>query len=102
MIIDCPKARADLLRSQTAHFQPDGDHAPIDSDQAPYGRMLPGIRGLRLDVTGVRAKFKYDDRKPAGQRTDIARRLTERGTGLDGPTATQQLRRPDRIGTWKT
>ncbi|MFD3326583.1 FMN-binding negative transcriptional regulator [Streptomyces sp. NPDC058701] len=101
-IIDDRKAKAELLRSQMAHFQPDGDHAPIDPDQAPYGRMLPGIRGLRLNVTDVRAKFKYDDHKPAEQRTDIARRLTERGTGLDGPTATQQLRRLDRIGTWKT
>ncbi|MBP0932450.1 FMN-binding negative transcriptional regulator [Streptomyces sp. KCTC 0041BP] len=101
-IIDDPKAKANLLRSQMAHFQPDGDHAPIDPDQAPYGRMLPGIRGLRLDVTDVRAKFKYDDHKPAEQRTDIARRLTERGTGLDGPTATQQLRRLDRLSTWKT
>lgn len=63
--------------------------------------MLPGIRGLRLNVTGVQAKFKYDDHKPAEQRADIARHLTDRGTGLDAPTATQQLRRLDRIGTWK-
>ncbi|WP_240799922.1 hypothetical protein [Streptomyces sp. A1277] len=36
--------------------------------------MLPGIRGLRLAVTEVRAKFKYDDHKPVGQRTNTARR----------------------------
>ncbi|WP_405658441.1 FMN-binding negative transcriptional regulator [Streptomyces sp. NBC_01166] len=100
-IIDEPAAKADLLRRQMAHFQPEGDHAPIEPDQAPYGRMLPGIRGLRLNVTGVQAKFKYDDHKPAEQRADIARHLTDRGTGLDAPTATQQLRRLDRIGTWK-
>ncbi|MFD5514848.1 hypothetical protein [Streptomyces sp. NPDC127066] len=29
------------------------------------------------------------------------RRLTERGTGLDTPTAARQLRRPDRIAPWK-
>ncbi|MGX1885360.1 FMN-binding negative transcriptional regulator [Streptomyces sp. NPDC055287] len=101
-IIDDPKAKADLLSSQMAHFQPEGDHAPTEADQPPYGRMLPGIRGLRLDVTEVRAKFKYDDHKPVEQRTDIARRLTERGTDLDAPTANQQLRRLDRIGTWKS
>ncbi|WP_239081813.1 hypothetical protein [Streptomyces sp. SID9727] len=84
------------------HFQPDGDHAPIDPDQPPCGRRLPGIRGLCLDVTEVRAKFKYDDHKPVEQRTDTARRLTERGTALDGPTAAQQLRRLDRLGTWKS
>ncbi|MEU9361243.1 FMN-binding negative transcriptional regulator [Streptomyces sp. NPDC048301] len=101
-VVDEPEAKAELLRRQMAHFQPDGDHARIDPDQPPYGRMLPGIRGLRLDVTEVRAKFKYDDHKPAEQRTDTARRLTERGTALDVPTAAQQLRRLDRIGTWKS
>lgn len=100
-IVDEPSAKAELLSRQMAHFQPDGDHAPIDPDQPPYGRMLPGIRGLHLDVTEVRAKFKYDDHKPVEQRTDTARRLTERGTALDVPTAAQQIRRLDRIGTWK-
>ncbi|MFD8607215.1 FMN-binding negative transcriptional regulator [Streptomyces globisporus] len=101
-IVDDPAAKTELLRRQMAHFQPEGDHAPIDPDQPPYGRMLPGIRGLRLDVTEVRAKFKYDDHKPVEQRTDTARRLTERGTALDAPTAAQQLRRLDRVGTWKS
>ncbi|MGW7268242.1 FMN-binding negative transcriptional regulator [Streptomyces sp. NPDC054842] len=100
-IIDEPEAKAELLRHQMAHFQPDGDHASISVDQPPYGRMLPGIRGLRLTVTDVRAKFKYDDHKPLDQRTDTARRLTERGTGLDASTAAQQRRRLDRVGTWK-
>ncbi|WP_333734141.1 FMN-binding negative transcriptional regulator [Streptomyces sp. IBSBF 3010] len=100
-IIDEPEAKAALLRRQMAHFQPDGDHAPIDPGRPPYGRMLPGIRGLRLDVAEVRAKFKYDDHKPVEQRTDTAHRLTERGTALDAPTAAQQLRRLDRVGTWK-
>ncbi|MFG2635708.1 FMN-binding negative transcriptional regulator [Streptomyces sp. NPDC048362] len=88
-IVDDPEAKAELLRRQMAHFQP------------AYGRMLPGIRGLRLDVTEVRAKFKYDDHKPVEQRTAIARRLAERGQGQDAPTAKQQIRRLDRIGPWK-
>ncbi|WP_415923907.1 hypothetical protein [Streptomyces sp. ID05-47C] len=73
-------------------------HAPVD--QPPYGRMLPGIRGLRLEVTDVRAKFKHDDHKPVEHRAAAADRLTARGHG-DAPTAGQQLRRLDRIGTWK-
>lgn len=100
-IVDDPEAKADLLRRQLAHFQPDGDHAPVAVDQPPYGRMLPGIRGLRLDVRHVTAKFKYDDHKPAEHRTDVAERLTDRGRGLDIPAAAQQRRRLDRIGTWK-
>ncbi|MEV4331904.1 FMN-binding negative transcriptional regulator [Streptomyces sp. NPDC049597] len=100
-IVDDPEAKAELLRHQLAHFQPDGDHAPVAVDQPPYGRMLSGIRGLRLEVTEVRAKFKYDDNKPVEHRTTVADHLTERGQGLDVPSALQQRRRLDRVGTWK-
>ncbi|MGW8374975.1 hypothetical protein ACWG0Q_04210 [Actinacidiphila sp. SB3-2] len=62
--------------------------------------MLSGIRGLRLEVAGVRAKFKCDDQKPAEHRSGVAGRLAERGRGLDAPAAHQQRRRLDRIGTW--
>ncbi|MGV9345850.1 FMN-binding negative transcriptional regulator [Streptomyces spiralis] len=100
-IVDDPEAKAELLRRQLAHFQPDGDHAPVAVGRPPYGRMLSGIRGLRLQVTDVRAKFKYDDHKPVEHRAAVADRLIERGQGLDAPTAHQQLRRLDRIGPWK-
>ncbi|MGY4926567.1 FMN-binding negative transcriptional regulator [Streptomyces sp. 900105755] len=101
-IVDDPEAKAELLRRQLAHFQPDGDHAPVAVDQPPYGRILSGIRGLRLEVTDVRAKFKYDDHKPVEHRSAVAERLTERGQGLDTPAARQQLRRLDRIGPWNS
>ncbi|MER6274133.1 FMN-binding negative transcriptional regulator [Streptomyces sp900105755] len=101
-IVDDPEAKAELLRRRLAHFQPDGDHAPVAVDQPPYGRMLSGIRGLRLEVTDVRAKFKYDDHKPVEHRSTVAERLTERGHGLDVPAARQQLRRLDRIGPWNS
>ncbi|WP_326771753.1 FMN-binding negative transcriptional regulator [Streptomyces sp. NBC_01445] len=97
-IVDTPEAKAELLRRQLAHFQPNGDHALVAVDQPPYGRMLSGIRGLRLDVTEVRAKFKYDDNKPAEHRTAVADRLVARGQALDVPTAGQQRRRLDRTG----
>ncbi|MER7050821.1 MULTISPECIES: FMN-binding negative transcriptional regulator [unclassified Streptomyces] len=100
-IVDDPEAKAGLLRRQMAHFQPDGDHAPIEADQAPYGRMLPGIRGLKLAVTEVRAKFKYDDHKPVEHRATVADRLTDRRQPLDEPTARQQRRRLARVGPWK-
>ncbi|MCP9963245.1 FMN-binding negative transcriptional regulator [Streptomyces somaliensis] len=100
-IVDDPEAKAELLRRQLAHFQPDGDHAPVAPDRPPYGRMLPGIRGLRLEVVEVRAKFKYDDHKPVEHRTAVADRLTARGRDLDAPAGLQQRRRLDRIGPWK-
>ncbi|MDX6351187.1 MAG: transcriptional regulator [Streptomyces sp.] len=61
--------------------------------------MLSGIRGLRLQVTDVQAKFTYDD-EPVEHRTAVAGHLAERGQGLDVPAA-RQRRRLDRIGTWK-
>ncbi|WP_037852540.1 FMN-binding negative transcriptional regulator [Streptomyces sp. NRRL S-340] len=100
-IVDDPEAKAALLRHQMAHFQPEGDHAPVEAGRAPYGRLLSGIRGLRLEVGEVRAKFKYDDHKPVGHRTAVAGRLTERGRGLDVPAARGQLRRLGRVGPWK-
>lgn len=99
-VVDDPEAKAELLRRQMAHFQPDGDHAAVEADRPPYGRMLSGIRGLRLDVTAAVAKFKYDDQKPVEHRTSVADRLTARGDGLDVPAARQQRRRLDRIGPW--
>lgn len=101
-IVDDPEEKAELLRRQLAHFQPDGDHAPVAVGEPPYGRMLSGIRGLRLEVTDVRAKFKYDDHKSAEHRSTVAERLTERGQGLDVPTARRQLCRLDPIGPWKS
>ncbi|MFF7853882.1 FMN-binding negative transcriptional regulator [Streptomyces sp. NPDC007904] len=100
-IVDEPEAKAQLLRRQMAHFQPDGDHAPIDVHQPPYGRMLSGIRGLELDVVDVRAKFKYDDHKPVEHRGAVAAHLVERGQGLDAPAARRQSSRLDRVGPWK-
>jgi transcriptional regulator len=100
-VVDDPEAKAELLRSQMDHFQPDAGHPPVTVGRPPYGRMLSGIRGLRLEVTDVRAKFKYDDDKPVEHRAAVADHLTERGQGLDVAAAEQQRRRLDRIGPWK-
>ena len=100
-IIDDPAEKADLLARQLAHFQPDGDHPVVAVGAPPYGRMLSGIRGLRLEVTGVAAKFKYDDSNPTAHRAQAADRLEHRGTGRDVGAAAQQRRRLTRIGSWR-
>lgn len=91
-ILDDPAEKAALLRAQLGHFQPTGDHGPVEVDQPPYDRQLPGIRGIELTIVGVRAKFKYDDKKPDLQ-TEIAGKLNNRATGRDDAAARQQLRR---------
>jgi transcriptional regulator len=100
-IVDDPHEKAELLRRQLAHFQPDGGHAPVAVGQPPYGRMLSGIRGLRLQVESVVAKFKYDDHNPVAHRRAVAQRLDDRATGRDKQAASQQRRRTAAIGEWR-
>jgi transcriptional regulator len=92
-IVDDPQAKADLLHRQLAHFQPAGDYARVSPDAAPFGRMLPGIRGLRLEVTDVRAKFKYGGNKPRTTQQAVSGRLAQRDTPGDAAARTHQLRR---------
>lgn len=100
-VVDDPEHKAELLRRQLAHFQPAGDHALVAVGQPPYGRMLAGIRGLRLHVEHVAATFTYDDHNPDAHRTAVAQRLDARGEGRDRAAAAQQRRRLDQAGSWR-
>jgi transcriptional regulator len=100
-IVDDPYEKADLLRRQLAHFQPAGGHAPVAVGQPPYGRMLSGIRGLRLHIDTLTAKFKYDDHNPVAHREAVARRLDNRCLGRDKQAAAQQRRRLAAMGEWQ-
>ena len=64
--------------------------------------MVPGIRGIRLQILRVEAKFKYDDHNPVEHRERVIGYLHERANGMDVEAATQQRRRLDAIGDWKT
>lgn len=66
------RCKAEILTAQLADFQPEGRHATVAAGTAPYGRMLPGIRGVRLTVLRADAKFKYDDADPGTGRGDDA------------------------------
>ncbi|MEU8542273.1 FMN-binding negative transcriptional regulator [Streptomyces sp. NPDC048717] len=92
-VVDDPQEKAELLNRQVAHFQPEGGTAQVRTDEAPFGRMLPGIRALRLEVTGVRAKFKYAGNKPAAVRERVSVRLAERAGPGDAAARAHQLRR---------
>lgn len=100
-IVDDPQGKAEILAAQLADLQPEGRHGVMAADAGPYARMLPGIRGLRLAVLRVEAKFKYDDHKPVAHRERVIDRLEERGEGLDAAAAAQQQRRLAAIGDWE-
>ncbi|MER7396797.1 FMN-binding negative transcriptional regulator [Streptomyces sp. NPDC000151] len=92
-IVDDPEEKAELLRRQMAHFQPAGGSAPVTADGPPYGRMLSGIRALRLEVTEARAKFKYAGKKSREVQERIAQRLADRDGPRDAAARSHQLRR---------
>ena len=101
-VVDDPQGKVDILTAQLSDLQPDGGHARVAVDEPPYGRMLAGIRGIRLRILRVEAKFKYDDHNPIGHRERVIDRLHERGHGLDAGAATQQQHRLTTIGDWET
>lgn len=94
-IEDDPEGKAAILRRQLAHFEPDGGRTPVSATEDPDRRLLPGIRGLELTVTGVRAKFKFGGNKPLEQRERIAARFTERAGAGDAAVVDRLLRAGD-------
>jgi transcriptional regulator len=92
-LVDDPAEKAALLNRQVGHFQPEGGSARVAVGEAPYGRMLSGIRGLRLDVVAVRAKFKYAGHRTEEVRGRIAAGLTARGGPRDATAREHLLRR---------
>ncbi|WP_328883028.1 FMN-binding negative transcriptional regulator [Streptomyces sp. NBC_00299] len=92
-VVDDPAEKAELLNRQVGHFQPEGGSAEVAVGEAPFGRLLAGIRGLRLEVTGVRAKFKYAGRRTAEVQDRIAAKLADRAGPGDAAAREHLLRR---------
>ncbi|MFI0219532.1 FMN-binding negative transcriptional regulator [Streptomyces lydicus] len=92
-VVDDPEAKAALLRRQMGHFQPEGGSAPVTAGEAPYGRLLSGIRGLRLEVRDVHAKFKYGGKRSEAVQQRVSARLAERNGRGDAAAREHQQRR---------
>jgi transcriptional regulator len=88
VIVTDPAGVAEVLRIQLAALQPD---VPI-VDPAEHGAKLAAIRGLRIQVRDVRAKFKYGGNVDADHRAAVAARLARRGDPGDA-AAEAHLRR---------
>ncbi|WP_199433882.1 FMN-binding negative transcriptional regulator [Qaidamihabitans albus] len=92
-VIDDPGRKAALLTRQLAHFEEPGTRVPVRTGDEEDRRRLPGIRGVELTVTGVRAKFKFGGNKDVAQRERIGERLACRAEGFDAAARAQVLRR---------
>ncbi|MFJ9459041.1 FMN-binding negative transcriptional regulator [Kitasatospora sp. NPDC101447] len=80
-VVESAAGKAEILNRQLAHFQPETPEVRVVPGDGELARQLPGLRGLRLTVNEVRAKFKYDDKKPAETQHAMADRLAERADG---------------------
>jgi transcriptional regulator len=92
-VVDDPEAKAAILLDQLAHFEPAGGYLEPDATHEHYRRRLPGIRGLVLTVTSVRAKFKYGGNKEPAHRELLAQHLAERAGPADAVAREHLLRR---------
>lgn len=92
-IVDDPTSLAAILTEQLAHFQPQGGHDQVEGERGPYAPMLHAIRGLRGEITEVRAKFKFGGNKTREHRTRIADRLLSRDGPRDADAREHLLRR---------
>jgi transcriptional regulator len=95
-VLDDPADVAAILERQLAHFQPEGKHAPVEPGDNRYGNLLGSIRGIRLAVTDVRAKFKFGANRTVEHRKAVAAKLAERGRPLDVEARANLMRRLER------
>jgi transcriptional regulator len=87
-VVDDAEGKAAILREQLRTTEPGSGAA----DPLEHGRRLAGIRGIRLAVREVRAKFKYGGNVDAPHRAEVATRL-ERRDGPGDAAALEHLRR---------
>ncbi len=93
-VVDDPAEKAAILAAQLAHFEPqESTRVTPTIDVESDRRQLPGIRGLRLHVEGVRAKMKYGGNKTPEHRTEIAEQLGERDGPMDAAARAHLLDR---------
>ena len=92
-VLDDPAQIAAILERQLAHFQPEGKHAQVEPGDNRYGKLLGSIRGIRLSVTDVRAKFKFGANRTVEHRKVVAAKLAERGRPLDIEARANVMRR---------
>ena len=91
--IDTDSALADLLNRQMLRFQPEGKHHPVQPGDNPFGRMLAAIRGVRVAIQTVDAKFKFGGNRDPEHRLQIAERLASRSAPRDSEARSLLLHR---------
>jgi transcriptional regulator len=90
-VIDDPAAKAAILDRALSHFEPTGSPRVTPSIEVERDRrLIEDIRGLRLTITTVNAKFKYGGNKTVKHRAEIVAALQRRNGPMDA-TARRRL-----------
>lgn len=84
---------AGLLNRQLRHFQPEGGYHPVEPGANAFGRLLPYIRGVRIHIAVVEAKFKFGGNRTPAHRHRVANLLATRATRHDAEARLHVLRR---------
>lgn len=93
-VVDDAEGKIAILRRQLGVLEPELPTA----DPSAHPRQLPSIRGLRLDVREVKAKFKYGGNVDAAHRAAVSERLASRAGPGDQAARRQLIRRSAAIG----
>jgi len=90
-VLDDVESKLAVLRAQLGALEPGSGVA----DPSVHERKLAGIRGLRLSVRDVKAKFKYGGNADAAHRAAVADRLASRAGPGDAAARGHVLRSLD-------
>lgn len=92
-LVDDDEGMAEILRVMLAALQPEGGYRPVEPGDNPYARQFRAIRGIRLTIDDVRAKFKFGGNRPLEHREKVARLLAARDAPLDADALAHLARR---------
>ncbi len=87
-----------IVQDAIAHFEGDGPQAwRLDAPAEFIDRMLKGIVGFRIEITGIEGKWKLSQNQPADRREKVRRALREQG-GEEAASIAELMERNESIG----
>lgn len=89
VVVDDPEGIAEILRRQLGDLQPEMETV----DPSEHGARLRAIRGLRIPIDQVQAKFKYGANVDEAHRRAVHEQLLERAGPGDAAAARHLERR---------
>ena len=98
VVLDELDDKVEILRTQLGVTEPGSGAA----DPSEHGRVLNGIRGLRLNIVEVRAKFKYGGNVDTEHRIHVVEQLSARGGPGDAAAISSTWSGEPRPTSWSS